>query len=169
MLKTNSKEVKEKIENYIIGGFDNWLEDNILYVETSTIELLKNYYKAKEEKETTKKNLYYTLIKKIILKDMFNAVSIGNKKDNISNFNYINYSINYYGGYYEMFRYWATGLPSILNCDFVYNVSAKDLLGYWLEETEEEKNRYSEQQAEEMTLKLIFRELRFNTNIYDIF
>lgn len=57
------------------------------------------------------------------------------------------------------FNNWACGLPSLLDTCYHYNVSAVDLLGGWLEETEEEKAKYTEQEAEKMIDYLIYREL----------
>ena len=60
---------------------------------------------------------------------------------------------------FETFRDWAQGLPAALNTCYYYNVSAIDLLADWLEETDSEKSKYSECQAEEMITRLIYREL----------
>ena len=61
---------------------------------------------------------------------------------------------------YEIFRSWAQGLAlGGLFC-YYYNRSAVDDLGKILEETEEERNKYSEAEAEEMLTKLIYREMR---------
>lgn len=57
------------------------------------------------------------------------------------------------------FADWSAGLPSLLDTCYRYNVSAVDLLGEWLEETEEEKAKYTETQAETMIDSLIYREL----------
>ena len=59
----------------------------------------------------------------------------------------------------DTFRDWAQGLPSAFNTCYYYNVSAVDLLADWLEETEAEKAKYSESEAEEMITRLIYREL----------
>lgn len=59
----------------------------------------------------------------------------------------------------QAFCDWSCGLPSLLDTCYHYNVSAVDLLGGWLEETEEEKAKYTEQEAEKMIDYLIFREL----------
>ena len=64
-----------------------------------------------------------------------------------------------YNSGFEMFKDWAQGLPSAFNTMYYYNVSAVGMLGAWLEETESEKAKYSECQAEEMITKLIYREL----------
>lgn len=59
----------------------------------------------------------------------------------------------------ERFIDWAQGLPSILDTCYYYNRSAVDDLGAILEETEQEKARYSEQNAEQLLTSLIYREL----------
>lgn len=59
----------------------------------------------------------------------------------------------------ERFTDWASGLPSVLDCCYYYNRSAVDDLGAILEETDAEKARYSEQQAENLLTHLIYREL----------
>ena len=59
----------------------------------------------------------------------------------------------------DTFRDWAQGLPTALNTCYYYNVSAVNLLADWLEETESEKEKYSESEAEEMITRLIYREL----------
>lgn len=59
----------------------------------------------------------------------------------------------------DAFCDWCAGLPSLLDCSYHYNVSAVDLLGDMLDETEDERNRYTEQEAEEMLDKLLYREL----------
>ena len=59
----------------------------------------------------------------------------------------------------DTFRDWAQGLPSAFNTCYYYNISALDLLADWLEESESEKAKYSESEAEEMITRLIYREL----------
>lgn len=59
----------------------------------------------------------------------------------------------------ERFTDWAQGLPSILDTCYYYNRSAVDDLGAILEETAEEKARYSEQNAEQLLTAIIYREL----------
>lgn len=59
-----------------------------------------------------------------------------------------------------VFVEWCAGLPSILDTCYYYNRSAVADLGDILEETEEERNRYTEMQAEEMLSRLIYREIR---------
>ncbi len=54
---------------------------------------------------------------------------------------------------------WSAGLPSILDTCYYYNRSAVDDLGAILEETDAEKSKYSEQDAERLLTILIYREL----------
>ena len=59
----------------------------------------------------------------------------------------------------ENFVNWAAGLPSILDTCYYYNRYAVDDIGEILEETETEKSRFAEMQAEELLSSLIYREL----------
>ena len=59
----------------------------------------------------------------------------------------------------DAFCEWSKGLPSLLDTCYHYNVSAVDLLGDMLEETEAERNRYTEDEAETMLDRLLYREL----------
>lgn len=59
----------------------------------------------------------------------------------------------------ESFVDWAQGLPSVFDTCYYYNRSAVDDLGRILEETEEEKARYTEADAEKMLSYLLYREI----------
>lgn len=59
----------------------------------------------------------------------------------------------------DLFVEWLSGLPSVLDPTYYYKESAIDLLGDMLEETEEEKSRYEEMEAEILLSKLIYREI----------
>lgn len=59
----------------------------------------------------------------------------------------------------ERFTDWAQGLAGILDTCYYYNRSAVDDLGAILEETETEKARFDEPQAESLLTSLIYREL----------
>lgn len=66
---------------------------------------------------------------------------------------------NYSNPCFVIFEDWARGLAlGGLFC-YYYNRSAKDDLGAILEESEEEKAKYTEQQAEENLTRLIYREM----------
>jgi hypothetical protein len=66
----------------------------------------------------------------------------------------------YYGSEQNSFTAWCQGLPSALDTCYYYNRSAVDDLGAILEESEEEKGKYSEEQAESLLTWLIYRELK---------
>lgn len=61
--------------------------------------------------------------------------------------------------YQEQFLEWCAGLPTIIDTCYYYNRSAITDLGNILEETDEERNQFSESQACDMLSKLIYREL----------
>ena len=65
----------------------------------------------------------------------------------------------YKGSEYAAFIDWCSGLPTVLDTCYYYNRSAVDDLGTILEETEAEKSRYAEEQAENTLTALIYREL----------
>lgn len=65
-----------------------------------------------------------------------------------------------HGNEQELFINWLQGLPSIIDPEYYYRVSAVDLLGEILEETENEKVRFTQSQAEEKLSYLIYREIR---------
>ena len=58
------------------------------------------------------------------------------------------------------FADWCAGLCGVLDTCYYYNRSAVDDLGAILEETDEEKARYTEEQAEKTLTTLIYRELK---------
>lgn len=58
------------------------------------------------------------------------------------------------------FTDWCAGLPSVLDTGYYYNRSAVDDLALILEETEEEKERFTEEKAETLLTALIYRELK---------
>lgn len=61
---------------------------------------------------------------------------------------------------YTIFRDWASGLPMDSLFLYYYNISAIYLHGNILEETEEERSRFTEEQAEERLTMLIYREVK---------
>lgn len=65
----------------------------------------------------------------------------------------------YYKTEQAAFIDWCAGLPSVLDCCYFYNRSTVDDLGELLEETEAEKARYTEEQAEKTLTYLIYREI----------
>jgi hypothetical protein len=61
---------------------------------------------------------------------------------------------------YQLFFEWCQGLPSLLDTCYYYNRSAVDDLGSILEETEAEKARFTEAEAEARLTHIIYMELQ---------
>ena len=59
----------------------------------------------------------------------------------------------------DAFREWVRDMPGLFDSLYMLGGRALDDLAELLEETEEEKNRYTAEQAEEMLTRLLFREI----------
>ena len=75
------------------------------------------------------------------------------RKEKMSDFRYRNCNE------FAAFTDWCQGLPAVLDTCYYYNRSAVDDLGRILEETAEEKARFTEAEAERRLTWLIYREL----------
>ena len=75
------------------------------------------------------------------------------RKEKMSDFRYHNCNE------FAAFTDWCSGLPAVLDTCYYYNRSAIDDLGRILEETAEEKARFTEEEAERRLTWLIYREL----------
>ena len=75
------------------------------------------------------------------------------RKEKMSDFHYHNCNE------FSAFTDWCQGLPAVLDTCYYYNRSAVDDLGRILEETAEEKARFTEEEAERRLTWLIYREL----------
>lgn len=125
MLKTNSKQARENVRNYIMEDSD-YLDERAAYngkqLNTADEYLAFAWECFKEEKSYA-------------------------------------WEQNYNNPNFGIFLDWARGLAlGGLFC-YYYNRSAVDDLGNILYESEEEKARYTEQEAEELLSRLIYREL----------
>ena len=69
----------------------------------------------------------------------------------------------------ECFVEWCAVLPSIIDTCYYYNRSAVNDLGELLEETEAEKAKYTETQAERMLSCLIYREISKEARKHDLY
>lgn len=69
------------------------------------------------------------------------------------------HNLNRYTNMQNAFADWASGLPGILDTCYYYNRPAVDDLGAILEESETEKAKYSESDAERLLTYLIYREI----------
>lgn len=126
MLKTNSKQVKEKIREYILEHFkEYYYQDNKKYIQ----------------QDLTNDDQIFLFIMETIKQEYNHEIK--------RNYNFLSFNV---------FESYCRGLPSILNCDYYCN-SAITLLGDILEQTQEERNKYTEEQAEEKLTYLIYKEL----------
>ena len=75
------------------------------------------------------------------------------RKEKMSDFRYRNCNE------FAAFEDWCQGLPAVLDTCYYYNRSAVEDLGAILEETAEEKARFTEPEAERRLTWLIYREL----------
>ena len=69
------------------------------------------------------------------------------------------YAVAYGYSKEDVFVDWCAGLPSVLDTCYYCDRSAVDDLGGILEETEEEKKRFTESQAEDKLTRMIYLEL----------
>ena len=67
---------------------------------------------------------------------------------------------NYKYSEQAIFLDWCSGLPSVIDTCYFYNRSAVEDLAVILEETETEKAKYSEADAEKLLTNLIYREIK---------
>lgn len=65
----------------------------------------------------------------------------------------------YHNNEVAAFTDWCAGLPSVLDTCYYYNRPALDDVAAILEETEAEKSRFSEPEAEKLLTALIYREI----------
>lgn len=130
MLKTNSKQAKDNIKNYILENFNPYDYEQYAELEGTT-----DFVKAC--------TVIYSVFK-------------SEKWCNTENFQY------YHNSESKAFSDWCAGLPSILDTCYFYNRSAIEDLGNILEETEAEKEKYSDSEACEILTGLIYREIKKN-------
>ena len=122
MLKTNSKEVMNRIKKKIMYSYE-------AAEEYYTFEICKDIL-----------NMFY--IEKLHLDNRYKAGRISKS---------------------DLFMDWMQGLPTAFPvADDIFLHSAVDFLGDLLDETEEEKQRFTDEQAEKRSVCLLYRELEKN-------
>ena len=139
MLKTNSKEARNRIKNFIV--------ENVYPFDYDGHEELKAIITAEADSDTHSVRAWE------LTKEAINEVFYDEKLKHDNRYKVGRISKQ------ELFSDWCYGLPSFLDCDFVYRLSAVEVLGDLLEETEAERNRYTEEEAERCLIYLMFREL----------
>lgn len=134
MLKTNSKKAIENIKSYVLDHFDP---------ENYEVNFWENIEKARTN---TTIDLNRFSIAAHYIYNCFYHEKVKHDKRRMTE--------------QALFFDWCSGLPSILDTCYYYNRSAVDDLAVILEETEEEKARFTEAQAEERLTYLIYREIK---------
>ena len=133
MIRSNSKKAIQNIRNYIIDNFDPEAYG------------LDEIIKAMEDNAAGIRNVdIWSMVKEQIKATVY-AEKIQYDTRHMSR--------------QQLFTEWCQGLPSLLDTCYYSNRSAVDDLAAILEETEEEKNRFTEEQAEEKITWLMFREI----------
>ena len=87
----------------------------------------------------------------------FEYVSITLKQ--IFEVEYLDSRIIYKYRLFDLFESWCQGLPTCLDTCYYYNRSAVDDLGYILDQTKQERSRFTEEQAARRLTYMIYREL----------
>lgn len=132
MLKTNSKKAIDNIWNYLEGFIDIINDERIAY------EPEKNYLQPGNRHELAT-CIYETYESE--KKNNDNLYKTGRIIDS------------------ALFEEWAAGLAMCGMFDFWYYTTAVKILGDILEETETERARFTESDAEKMLTSLIYREV----------
>ena len=134
MLKSNSKQAVENIKVYVLEHFEpeNYDADFWENIEKNR----KNAIVALDRFSVAAHYIYYCFYKEKVKYDTRRMTE------------------------QSLFFEWCSGLPSILDTCYYYNRSAIDDLAVILEETEAEKAKYTEAQAEERLTYLIYREIK---------
>lgn len=133
MRRTNCKEVSEIIKNYLMDNFKDWHEENRGYFSRDLAEL-----------ENINTDNYTEVCDAILLVLYVEKIKYDNRRNK---------------GQYYYFEEWCSGLCSVIDTSYFYSVSAVDLLGEWLEQTESEKAKYDERKAEEAITRILYREI----------
>ena len=115
-------------------------------IENIKTYIVNNFDFTNYEDGTTEEPTTFEAIAKFI----YNCF-ITEKRYNNDNYRYSEQAI---------FFDWCSGLPSVIDTCYFYNRSAIDDLAVILEETETEKERYSESDAEKLLTNLIYREIK---------
>lgn len=136
MLKTNSKKAIENIKQYIC--------DNVIF-DTDTVDEKYYYVMELEKRKARGENidmfsvyayaLYYIMYDEVVVQDNRGLTM------------------------YEYFIHWCEGLPGVLDTGYYLNRSAVKDLGDILEQTEAERQKYTESEAEKKLTYLMWREI----------
>ena len=136
MLKSNSKQAIERIKDYVC---------NHVNFDYDSVNEKYYYVMDLEKRHENGENIdMFSVYAHALYSIMYEEV-IAHSKINRS--------------FKDSFIYWCKGLPSCFDTCYYVNRSACDDLGDILEQTAEQRYKYSESEAEEKLSSLIFREL----------
>ena len=130
MLRTNSKQARENVKNYILVNVREWIEENAAENAAAAAA-------AADPENFTKAAAFIWdrfMVEKVVNDNRYNMTK------------------------YDYFKEWLQGLSCGEVSRYWYR-SAVDILGNILEETEAEANKYTESQAEELLTRLIYKEV----------
>ena len=139
MLRSNSKQARENIRAYIVSHFDGTnYEPEFDYIEQA----------RKDNAQGIRNVDIFSMVAHAIAATFYDEKCRYDSRFNAGRLSR-----------YDLFEDWCAGLPSILDTCYYYNRSAVDDLGNILEESDTEKAKYTEQQAEKRLTQLIYREI----------
>ncbi len=146
MLKTNSKAVKTAIREFIATGAIDWAEETNEYDRENGYEPMAEAVEleklsSKGEKSEDVQKAAAVLIWACFQNEIKGDYRIGREP------------------LQEIFISWLRGLPSVVSSEAFLLRSAVDFMGGILQETEAEKAKYSETEAENLACYLIWREV----------
>ena len=137
MIKSYTRAAKEAIKKYIIDSASEYLTECEYITEGATYDQIKD-----------------AIARAFIKEKMTNYASAKETAEVLKWY--------YNNNLFAAFTDWGQGLSCGALFDYFCGCSAVDLVGGWLQETEEERNKFDEDDAEEYATQLLFRELHGN-------
>lgn len=146
MLKTNSKAVKAAIREFIAEGAINWAEESNEYDRENGLESMAEALElekisSKGTKSEDAQKAAAALVWKCFENDTKGDYRIGREP------------------LQEIFISWLRGLPGVVDSEDFLLKSAVDFMGGILQESDAEKAKYSESDAEDLACYLVWREV----------
>lgn len=146
MLKTNSRQVKETIADYVVRSVLDYVVEQHGYIKENPIE--NGFSKGVSEK-----------IKEVY--DLFQNISDKSEKTLQKACCELALKVcetEIGGTSFKDFERWMAGINAVIDCDY-YLCKGKQLLKEWLDETDAEADKYGECEAQDLITKLIYREV----------
>lgn len=146
MLKTNSKAVKTAIREFIAAGAIDWAIESNEYDRENGYEPMAEAVEleklsSKGEENTDVQKAAAVLVWKYFQNDIKYDYRLGREPMQ------------------SIFDSWIRGLPGVVDSEDFLFCNAVDFMAGILQESEAEKAKYSESDAEELAIYLIWREV----------